>query len=334
VRSDFSGELATRITHTSSDLYRRAFSKWVGRQYLTAEEQRAMSLGTDAAGGYGVPHQLDPTIILTSGGTVNPLRQIARVERITGKTLQLVTSAGVTVTRDGEAQPVTDGSPTLAREEFNAGRVSAYLPKSIELDAAYSSLDSQLTAALMEAKEDEEAATFVTASGNGLSGVEGLNQLNSSQVEDLAVADTLTWADIYGVDDALAPRHRRAARWLANNTTYNAIRQLDANEGGDAWTGRAAGRPAQINGHDALELSTMSGVDSTTAPFLIYGDWSKYLIVDRIGMVIKRVDVVTAPNSTSPTANLPTGQEALVAFWWNGGGFIDHGAFRALKNAE
>lgn len=337
VRGDESGELATKIAHTGSDEYRRAFTKWVGRKYLSPDEQRAMALGTDSAGGFGVPHELDPTIILTSDGTVNPLRQLARVERITGKTLQLVTSAGVTVTRDtpfpGEAVPVTDGSPTLARTEFNAGRVSAYLPRSIEIDAAYSSLDSQLTSALMEAKEDEEAATFVTATGNGLTGVEGLNQLSSvGTVTPLAVADTLTWADIYGLDNDLAPRHRPNAKWLANNTVYNTVRQLDDNLGGDGWTTRQGSRPATINGHDALELSTLSGLDSTTNPGLIYGDWRKFLIVDRIGMVLKRIDVVTVPNSTDPTANVPNGQEALVAFWWNGAGFIDPNAFRALRN--
>ena len=42
--------------------------------------QRAMSL-TDANGGYMVPFSLDPAILLTSAGSVNPRRQNARLPR-------------------------------------------------------------------------------------------------------------------------------------------------------------------------------------------------------------------------------------------------------------
>lgn len=324
--------LARRFMNTASPVYREAYSKWVGGMAVGAmstQEQRAMALGTDADGGFGVPHDLDPSIILTSDGAINPLRQIARVERITGKTLQLVTSAGITVNRaafPGEGAPVVDGSPTLAREEFQAGRVSAYMPKSIEIEASYNGLDLQLTRALMEAKEEEEAATFVTAAGNGLTGIEGLNQLDTvGTVIDVAGTGVLTYADILGLDNALAPRHRRNATWLANNTTYNDIRLIDDNVGGDLWSGRMGARPGEIAGKPALEMSEMeSQNDSTTNAFLIYGDFQKYIIVDRIGMVMKRVDVVVDLNG------LPTGETALVAFWWNGGGFIDPNAFRGL----
>ncbi len=332
---DPDGRLATRIAHTSSEEYRRAFAKWVAKQYQTPDEQRAMSLGVDAEGGYGVPHNLDPTIILTSDGAINPLRRLARVERITGKTLQLVTSSGVTVTRDtpfpGEGRPTTDGSPKLAQPEFNAGRVSAYLEQTIEIEAGYSGLDSQLTRALMEAKEEEEAATFVASTGDGLTGVEGINQLSTATASMLATGahGTLTYADLFALDNALAPRHRGRAKWLANNTTYNTIRLIDENVGGDLWTGRTGGRPASINGHEAHEMSDMiSQGDHATHPFVIYGDWSKYLIVDRIGMVIDRVPVVV-----DPTSGTPTGKRGLAAFWWNGAGYIDKNAFRGLRDA-
>ena len=333
IRSDSEGHFGRRVAHTSSDLYRSAFAKWVGRQYMSPEEQRAMSLGTESEGGYGVPFNLDPTIILTSDGAINPLRRIARVERITGRTLQLVTSAGVTVYRDtpfpGEAEPVQDGSPTLNREEFNAGRVSAFLPRSIELDAAYAGLDAQLTRALMEAKDEEEAETFYTAAGNGLTGVEGLSQLDAASLID--AGSPLAWDDVLELDNQLAPRHRARAKYLADNSVYNEVRLLDANNGGDAWSQRVQGRPAQINGHDAEELSSMPASDNEDGlPFLIYGDFQKYVIVDRIGMVMRR-DAVTVTSSAGGGAlNVPNGQDALTAYWWNGGGYVDHNAFRAL----
>src|SRR5690606_40992056 len=66
---------------------------------LTAEEQRALSVGTDSEGGFAVPFQLDPIIILTNDGSISPLRQIARVEQITTKTWQGVTSSGIKIGR-------------------------------------------------------------------------------------------------------------------------------------------------------------------------------------------------------------------------------------------
>jgi len=331
--SDKQGALARRVALTASPEYRRAFGKWVASEYLEPEEQRAMALGTDVDGGFGVPHELDPTIILTSGGAINPLRDIARVERIVGKTLQLVTSAGVKVTRHtgtGEGVPTVDGTPKFAREEFNTGRVSAYLEETIEIEAAYSGLDAQLTRALMEAKEEEEALTFVTAAGDGLTnGVQGLNTLNGlGSLIDVAAKGTLTYSDVFALDNALKPRHRRNAVWLANNTTYNKIRLIDENSGGDLWSGRQGGRPATLNEHDAIELSELfSQGGSTTAPFLLYGDFQKYCIVDRIGMVMDRV-----PVAIDPVTGTPNGKRGLAAFWWNGGGFIDPAAFKGLKD--
>ncbi|HVE24930.1 MAG TPA: DUF6582 domain-containing protein, partial [Sporichthya sp.] len=113
---DENGTLARRILVTGSPLYDRAFGKMLGRQSvagLTAEESRALVLGTDSAGGYAVPFQLDPTVILTSNGVVNPLRQISRVETITGKEWDGVSSAGVTVSRGTEGQEVGTGDPAL-----------------------------------------------------------------------------------------------------------------------------------------------------------------------------------------------------------------------------
>ena len=45
---------------------------------------------------------------------------------------------------------------------------------------------------------------------------------------------------------------------------------------------------------------------------------------------MKRVDVVTVTGSGAGVVNRPNGQEALVAYWWNGGGYIVPNAFRAL----
>ena len=109
--------------------YLRAFAKLLGnpeRGHLewTAEEceafravkavqaERAMST-TDSAGGFLIPFQLDPSIILSGDGSTNPLRQMARVVQIAGDSWNGVTSEGVDAHWYAEAAEVSDDTPTL-----------------------------------------------------------------------------------------------------------------------------------------------------------------------------------------------------------------------------
>lgn len=328
--------LSEKVMRSSHPRYRDAFNTWLNSGGMNVRTD--MALGADANGGYMVPFDLDPTWILTNDGSVNPLREIARVERISGTHLQLVTTDGVTVTRDtpapGEAAVVTDGNPTLAGPEYNAGRVSGYLPFSFELDSAASGLQGQLTAALAEAKADEEASIFVTGAGDGLTGVQGLNQLGTlnagaSAINVAGATGSLTSADVYALDNDLAPRHRRNASFLGNKPTQNSVRQLGSdNDGGDLWVRLGAGLPAELIGYSTREMSEMASQgDDATDPFLILGDFRKYLIVDRIGMIVQIDNMV---KKVSGSNVLPSGQRAIVAYWWNGGGFIDPNAFRGL----
>ena len=167
---DRDGTLARRFLTTGSPLYDRAFGKALQMQTvngLTTEESRALQLGVDTYGGYAVPFQLDPTIILTSNGVVNPLRQISRVEQITGKEWDGVTSAGVTVTRVAEGTEAGTGDPSLVQPAVRTTRVQGFVPFNIELDVSWGALRSQMTALLMDAKDVEEASSFIL--GNGIS---------------------------------------------------------------------------------------------------------------------------------------------------------------------
>ena len=68
------GQVAKRMVLTETDAYRSAFMKGVTQASpaFTADEARAldefraMSEGTDTAGGFGIPVLIDPSIILTS----------------------------------------------------------------------------------------------------------------------------------------------------------------------------------------------------------------------------------------------------------------------------
>ncbi|MDM7913764.1 MAG: hypothetical protein QUU85_00660, partial [Candidatus Eisenbacteria bacterium] len=129
---DESRGLASRWAQaTGDDKYASAFFKLLGDpqrgHMLWTEEERAAYQrveavkrelrGMSTAAGYGgalLPLFLDPSILLTSEGSTNPLRRIARVVQTTSNAWQGVTSAGVTAEWKTEAAEAADATPGTA----------------------------------------------------------------------------------------------------------------------------------------------------------------------------------------------------------------------------
>jgi hypothetical protein len=42
-------------------------------------EERALAEGTGSAGGFAIPITIDPSVILTGSGALNPVREVSRV---------------------------------------------------------------------------------------------------------------------------------------------------------------------------------------------------------------------------------------------------------------
>lgn len=328
---DKNGTLARRILVSGSPVYERAFGKAAlagNTNGLTTEERTALALGTDTNGGYAVPFMLDPSVILTSDGTINPLRRIARVVQIVGKEWQGLTSSGITVSRDSEATEVSDDGPTFAQPTVRTVKVQGFVPFSIEIEQDWATMRSEMTMMLADAKETEEATSFITGDGTGNNpgGVPGSLDYATCQVDG---GGSFTSADLYAVEEDLAPRWRARASWMANRSIYNRVRQLgSASDGGDLWVRLGQGLPPELIGYPAYEASTMTTTTAgTNDRLLVFGDFSQFLIVDRVGMSVELV-----PHLFATGANRPNGQRGLYAFWRNNATVLVDNAFRFLAN--
>lgn len=322
---DGAGVLARRVLQCGSPLYERAFSNYLAGRPLVGDEARALAVGVGADGGFAVPVALDPTIILTSDGSVNPLRQIARVETITTKEWQGVTSAGITVTRKAEAAEATDDAPTLAQPTVTPTRVDAFVPFSYEVDQDWPQLRSEMTRLIAEAKDDEEAASFVTGDGTGNNPGGVVATLNASSHVNTAANNTFAAGDVYAVDNALPERFRARAQWIANKVTYNSIRQFASADGHDLWARLGEGRPPAVLGYPARESSAMATGTTTGTLILLLGDFRHFLIVDRVGMSVELVPHLFGANRR------PTGQRGIFAYWRNSSVVLADNAFRLLR---
>lgn len=323
-RDSESGEIARRLLTTGSPAYRRAFAKLVTGANLSPEEQRAMSL-TGSAGGYAVPFVLDPTIVPTSNGVVNPIRQIANVKSVVVDTWKGATSAGVTATYKKEGAESEDNSPTLGQPEVSAERADVFIPASYEIGQDWGSIASELALLIQDAKDTLEATAFLTGDGSD----EPYGVLTGATTTVTSVEkEAFKVADIYALKGALPPRFRPNAVWLANDAIYDRVRQFDTNGGANMWVQIEDGRPANLVGKPAYELSTMNAEVKAEKKNMIYGDFSKYLIIERIGMSIKLIPDLFGENGR------PTGQSGFYAFWRNGAKVIVPGAFRVLEGAK
>jgi HK97 family phage major capsid protein len=343
LRRDRSGIGARYIEAVSNEDYRAAFGLLLAhptdaqlrmtpaqagavRAVHEAMEQRALVEGTGSAGGFGVPFALDPTILLSSNGVQNPIRQIASSVQIATNEWKGVTSEGVTAHFVAEATEASDDSPTLAQPAIHVERAQAFVPFSIEVGQDYVGLQAELTKLLADAKDVLEAEKFLSGAGHGSNEPEGLlTALTNTQRVQTAAEKVIAITDIYALKQALPPRFAVDAEWAAAEATYDAIYRL---VGGGNTT-----EPKLMDSRDGLLLrrptvawSTMSTALTTSKQKpLIIGDFDEFRIVDRIGMSVELVPHLFGANRR------PTGQRGLYAYWRTGSGVLVPNAFRWLE---
>lgn len=326
-------QLARRILETSSPTYERAFGKAVMGRPLTDSEARALST-SDSAGGYAIPVTLDPSVILTSNHSVNPYRAIARVVQTVTDNWNGVSSAGVRAAYAAEASEASDNAPSLGQPSISVEKAHVYVPFSIEVGQDWPGLRGELTMMVQEAKDDLESNKFTFGAGSGSDEPEGV-LIGGTAVVRTAGTATFAVGDLYTVEEALPPRYRTRAQWIANRSIYNKVRQFDNNGGSDMWTenlqrGLANNVPTPGNtgynllGYQANECSDFGTSIATGGTILAFGDFSRYVIVDRVGMNVELVPLVLGRNGR------PTGERGFYVWWRNSAEVVDPNAFRKL----
>jgi HK97 family phage major capsid protein len=324
-RDNAEGAFAQRILVTGSPVYERAFGKTLKGSPLTAEEQRALSLGSDPDGGFAVPFQLDPTVILTSDGAINPLRQISRIEQIVGKEWQGVTSEGITASYAGEAEEADDDAPTLAQPVVQTLRAQAFVPFSVELGQDWGALQGEMATLLSDAKDVLEADKFVNGIGPTTEPGGVVATLdNASKLETIG-SNAFAIGDLYALEEAVPPRFRSKAQFMANRATYNKVRQFDTYGGAALWVRLLDKLGNELIGYPANEASAMASTLADGDLIMLLGDFSKFLIVDRLGMSIELIPHLFG------VSGRPTGQRGIYAIWRNSSVILVDNAFRLLK---
>lgn len=349
------GAAAARMALTTgSEAYVRGWSKYMSGQamFMTDEERNALSLGADSArgdqmfgdramtsgtgssGGYFVPIFIDPTMIITGAGSLNPLRQISTVKTIGpafggwyGATAAQVTAAW---TAEGSAAP--DNTPTVTPPNIPVYMAEAFVAVSYQAFEDISDLASDVLMLFSDAKANLEAIAFTTGDGSlKPTGVSyAVAQITASRV-------SATTGGTFGVQDVFVTHAKVPARfrqptsnraWLASLYVIDEIRRLTMaqNSANSVFTDFSGGVPAQLLGDSLYEASQMSESLTTGQDVLLTGDFSRYYIVDRIGFSTEFI-----PNLFDTSTGRPTAQRGWMSHWRVGANAVDTNAFRQLR---
>lgn len=331
-------QLARRILATGSPEYRRAFAKYLagaprtGAERLAEERVAALTVQTDATGGYAVPFSFDPTLVhVGAWTTINPYRSTCTVKQIVGTdTFHGATAAAVTIARAAEAAATTEGGGAIGQIELIASRVQAAVTASIELFQDRPDLASEIASLISEAKDTEEENIFTVGTGAVLgAGVQPTGVLPAHGTATAythiatAASNTLAIGDLYSTEAALPVRHRANAIWVMNRANIRAIQALETT-GGQLFGGQyyqAVGYPQNSRvGNTGLSLLNYPLYEAPSAPstaadndgILTLFNPSTFYIVDRVGMSVEVI-----PHFFDAGTGFPTGQRMVFAMWRN-----------------
>jgi len=318
------------------DAYKSAFNSYLRKEErtLSSDEIKALSVGSDADGGYVVHPDLTGRIVQSVFET-SPMRAFAAIQVISTSELEglhdLEEATAGWVTETG-ARAAT-ATPQIAKWTIATHEIYAK-PQATQkiLDDGEINMEAWLAAKVADKFARVESAAFVTGSGSGqpkgfLSYTAGTTLPN--QIEQIITGvdggfaaapnggDVLIDA-LYG----LKQQYRANASWFMNRATMGLTRKLKDSDGAYLWSpGVAAGQPATLLGYPVASFEDMPD-PATDSLSIAVGDMREaYQIVDRMG-----IRTLRDPYSAKPYVEFYTTKRV-------GGAVINAEAIKIVKFA-
>jgi HK97 family phage major capsid protein/HK97 family phage prohead protease len=268
---------------------RKSFGAYLrnGAERLSGEERKALTVGTDANGGYLAPEEFGSELIKLLN-EYSPIRQYARVVNISAP--EIVYPRRVTGTAAhwvSEIGDRTESGMTFEQVKLTPFELATFTDVSNQLlaDNSYG-LEGELLSDFAESFGITEGAAFVKGTGigqpKGLLTATGIQELKTGVAAAFPAANP---ADvIIGMYHAIATSHAHSGVWLMNRKTLGTIRQWKDGTGRylvlDPIT---VGGASTLLGRPIVEVPDMDDIAAGKFPIL-FGDLSGYRIVDRLGL--------------------------------------------------
>jgi len=258
----------------------------------TDYEKKAVSVGDDTQAGFLAPPELVNDIIRAIV-LYSPIRDVARVRPTSNRSVLLPVRTG-----NASASWVSEigtrsatNNPTFGMQEIATHEMYAeVLISEQDLEDDQFNIENEIMLSISEQFGVAEGLSFV--SGDGVKQPEGLLTNPNLTYTALGDANLITANGLISATYALKAPYAKNATWLMARATVGAIRQLVVNSttANYVWQpGLTALAPSLILDRPFVETVDLPTVAANNFPIL-FGDFSRgYMIVDRVQMVVKRL---------------------------------------------
>lgn len=268
---------------------RKAFVSFLRRgvERITPDEQKALTVSTDANGGYLAPEEFGSELIKLLN-EYSPIRSYARVVSISAPEIVYPRRvSGTAATWVAETEDRTESGMTFEQVKLTPFELATFTDVSNQLleDNAYG-LEGELLADYAESFGRTEGVAFVKGTGVGQpKGIMTATGIKEVKTGVAAAFPSTNPADvIIGMYHQIATSHAQNGAWLMNRNTLSVIRQWKDGTGRylvlDPIT---AGGVMTLLGRPIVEMPDMDDIGAGKFPIL-FGDLSGYRIIDRVGL--------------------------------------------------
>ena len=272
--------------------YKDAFLTQLRNGFRTA--QNFLQEGQQALGGYTVPQEMHNEII-TALEDENVFRKIGNVIQTSSERRIAVQATRPAAAWKREGEAITFGDVNFASKTIGAYKCAAAVDISNELlfDSFYD-LETWITAEFAKSIAAAEENAFLN--GSGIDEPAGLIPALDSSATITTAGTSIAADDIINLVYKLKRPYRKNAAFVLNDTTLAAVRKLKDSTGNFLWTPSLTdAEPDRLLGVPCY-TSAYAPEISTGAIVALFGDFSRYLIGQRGGLTMRRLDELHAAN--------------------------------------
>lgn len=334
-------EAAERVSKDKGNVGAAVFAKWLrnGERSLNADEQaifyNTMSTTTGAEGGFTVPSDTSSTLI-ESLKAFGGMREVATVlVTATGNPLSFPTAdatseVGAIVAENATATVLDTSFGTISVPVYKYESKSFAVPIELLQDSLID-IEAYINKILVTRLGRITNTHFTTGSGSSqprgvvTGAATGVTAANAS-----TQVTAVTYASLVDLVHSVDPAYRTVGgvRFMMHDTTVRNIRKVVDGQSRPIFapgyeTGNPGNAPDTLLGYP-ISINQDMAVMAASAKSIAFGDFSKFLIRDAMGMTVRRFD---------DSAFGLKGQVGFCAWLRSGGNLLDANAVKLFVNA-
>ncbi len=288
-------------TTLASPEYRSAFDSYLrnGRVGMTADEVRALQVGTNSEGGYLSPvvgadqASLQSMIMETVDDAVS-MMDLATVVNVSGDITIPTESTLGTADWTAEEGAYNDSDAAFGQVTLTPHKATTMLKVSEEL-LADSAVDLEAYLARNFGRRFSNLLEDAFIVGNGSAKPTGITSGATSGGTSAAAA-AVSFADLMEIFYTTKEAYRKNGTWLMNSATAKLIHAVTDDNGQFIWQPAVqAGTPDFLLGRPVRISDSLPNV-AASSKSVFFGDMSYYWIAMRQGVTLRRLDELYAGN--------------------------------------